>query len=578
MTVETLPDIVTTLENAKGELEGMARLVDPETVSLAKAFEGLAAQSDMILNLAAAIVRCVQGDSVTSVLPKVQALGAAAAHFIAERLQVATGILQTVSTEADLLHQLSGVASSQEAIALEIKVLSVLTNIEVARLGAVGTGFQYLARELAQFSRSVIDDTQVLASHTDSRRAAIDETGRALSAELPRLRQELERIEADLGKALVAVDSSLTQLSKTPLRFKSSVEDIAREIAGVVAALQSQDITRQMNEHVQAAFSLMSARNRDATDSENLAEERPQTYAGLSIQIYQLRSISQTVSHWITQIRTCLGGILRISASELVGIAPEVHKQERHVSAQLARIELLESESEAYSNRIQRNLTGLSHLMELVREQLDRSRSIRDRLRLLAFNSIIEASHLGTQAHVILEISKSIKQVSVAWSQITDQSGKTLKEILKLVEKTNEVTKIFSQEGREKLREAQDQARAGLGNLRDAAEFATLQAREMKVPTAKMQEKITEIGCKADRLDSCFKSCHQVLARIESLKHQLEIDDPDVNQRFDATEVEKLFASSYTKELERDVLRAALRGKALPKAQPTLVGNSVELF
>lgn len=140
MIVETLPDIVTTLENAKSELEAMARLVDPETVSLGKAFEGLAAQSDMILNLAAAIVRCVQSDSVTSVLPKVQALGAAATHFIAERLQVATGILQTVSTEADLLHQLSDVASSQEAIALEIKVLSVLTNIEVARLGG-GNGF-----------------------------------------------------------------------------------------------------------------------------------------------------------------------------------------------------------------------------------------------------------------------------------------------------------------------------------------------------------------------------------------------------------------------------------------------------
>jgi hypothetical protein len=65
---------------------------------------------------------------------------------------------------------------------------------------------------------------------------------------------------------------------------------------------------------------------------------------------------------------------------------------------------------------------------------------------------------------------------------------------------------------------------------------------------------------------------------VEEVRRQLEIDDPGVKQRYDPDEMEQLFSASYTTEMEREVLRAALRGKALPVAQTTLAGNSAELF
>jgi len=579
MSVGTTTDVVPTLEKAKGELEAMARIVESEIGSVARTFEGLAGHTDTILDLAAAIVGRVENEGVSSILPKVQTLGAAARRFIAERLQATTGILEMVTTEVKLLGQLTGVACSQETIALEIKALSVLTNIEVARLGTIGTGFQYLARELADFSKSVAEDTRELASHTDVGRAAIEDARRVLSAELPRLREELARIEVDLGNALAMVDSSLAQLSRTPMQFRTGVEDIARQIAGVVAAIQTHDINRQMNEHVQEAFALISARMRGAEDSEDgVARELPRAYAGLTIQIYQLRSIKETVANWTSQIRACMSGILKVSAGEVVGIGPAVLEQEQKVSSQLARIELLERESQGYSERIQRTLGGLSNLMQLVSELLQRSKSIRDRLRLLAFNAIIETSHLGTQADVILAISKSIKEISAAWSQITDQSGHAMQEILNLVKQTNKVMEAFSQARNESLREAQVQTRAGLDNLRTAAEFAGRQAQEMKAATEKMQVKIAQVGKTGDLLDACFGRVDAVLTEIESVRLQLEIDQPDVKERYDAAEVEQLFSASYTTELERDVLRAALRGGALPVVQQMSAGNSVELF
>jgi hypothetical protein len=42
--------------------------------------------------------------------------------------------------------------------------------------------------------------------------------------------------------------------------------------------------------------------------------------------------------------------------------------------------------------------------------------------------------------------------------------------------------------------------------------------------------------------------------------------------------MEVLFGASYTTEIERDVLRAALTGRPVPVAEQNLAGNDVELF
>ncbi len=97
MSVETRTEAVRTLEKAKDELQALSRASETEIASVARTFEGLAGHADTILNLAAAIVQCVENENVSSVLPKVQALGATARGFIAARLQATTGILESVT-------------------------------------------------------------------------------------------------------------------------------------------------------------------------------------------------------------------------------------------------------------------------------------------------------------------------------------------------------------------------------------------------------------------------------------------------------------------------------------------------
>jgi hypothetical protein len=579
MTVASKSEPVAALAKAKSALQGIASNTEKQIRSVALAFRELAGQADAILNLAAGIVGCVENESVRSILPRVQTLGAAAKKFIGDRLQATAGILETVGTEVKVLEQLTQVTAQQSDIALKTKALSVLTNVEVAHLGELGVGFEYLAHELAEFSKSLIEDAKALESRTDARKTSIEETKHTLSAELPRLREKLAVIEDDLGRRLAALDSSLAQLSTVPAQFKAGVEDIAGKIAGVVSAVQSHDITRQQSEHVEEAFVLISEKMREVGISETeMTQDFPQAYAGLTIQIYQLKSIKATVETWTTQIKSCMAGILRVSASEMLGIGPVVLQQERDVSSQLAHIELLERESQSYSAHIEHTLAGLSSLMQFITEHVQRSKSIRDRLRLLSFNSIIEASHLGTKADAVLAIAKTIKEISGEWAQITERSVRAMEEMQSLIDQTKHVMEAFSEASNEKLREAQAETSNGLDNLRQAAAFAASQSREMEAITGKMQAKGAEVGSIDDFLDASSGQLEMILSQLDGVKRELETDHPRVKLAYDEAEAERLYSAAYTTEMERDVLHAALRGGALPVAQLAMAGNSVELF
>jgi len=579
MTVGTGSEAIQKIEKVARQIHALLGLAESAITAVTEGFGELARENGQILNLVASIVGRVEEDSVRSILSKVAGLAEAAKGFARERVQATSGILQIVTAESKLLDRLSELTRAQRSIARETQTLSVLTNIEVARLGQLGAGFQYLAHELDDFSQTVTRSIKELSAHTDERKSAIDETRRMLTAGLPRIREEFARIETELSSELVAVESSHALLERAPANFRSAVEEIAGQIDGVVSAIQVYDITRQQLEHVQHGLELVAARMNVAEDAEELALQGGAIFSsGLVIQSYQLRSIEETIGHWMTRIGTCLEGILRISSSDLVAICPLVLEQEKNLSVELAHIESLERECQKDNLEVQGAISGLSNLMQLVGEHVEKSRYVRDRLQLLTFNSIIEANHLGSQADAILEISQSIKRVSLSWSELTDRSAQAMVEILELVEKAKSEMNAFSSEENGALEVAAAETARGLGNLREAAVFVSEKASQAAAGTLRLQSSIAKAGAARDRLAESFEVIRSALMEIEEAKRQIESEYPLAKQPGDRHQIEMLFSDYYTTEMEREVLRAALSGGPLPTAQHSLEGNSVELF
>ncbi|HEX3662198.1 MAG TPA: hypothetical protein VHU89_12240 [Acidobacteriaceae bacterium] len=544
---------------------------ESEIRRLAGDFETMAQATHAMVQSAASMVGCSEDERVEGVLAAVQELSTTARNFLQTRLESTAGMVETVTAEAALLGRLAQLTQAQKAIVRETAMLRVLTNIEVARLGEVGAGFEYLARELDDFATAVAESIGSLTAHTQERRTETDAMRRALKTELPRMREEYAQLQEGLVRTQLEMDTTLAALKETPARFQGCVAEMAQQIAGVVAAIQAHDITRQQIEHVQEALTEI------AGEMDN-GGRTPEGGAGLAIQSYQVRSIQATVGGWTGQIRTCLEGIAQLAASEILEMGRDVLGRERHLASALGRIEKMEEQCAADNAKVQASFAGIAGLMQLVSEHLERSRAVRERLQLLMFNSIVEASHLGAQADGILEISNTIKRLSGDWSAITRQSEAAMQEIRVLVEQSRATMEAFSGEAQEGLRAAGEQTRAGLAILREAASCAESRGQQIQGEAGTLQGRVEEVRAVGERLEGCMSGLARIQAEIDTVRDAGGKGQAHERAGLDAAAMEQRFGSTYTTEMERLVLRAALTGGPLPVAQESFAGNEVELF
>ena len=559
------------------KLEQAERGAEADIGVVASEFQQLAQHADAVMRLAVEIAACIESDRLQQVLEKVRALGGLARGLIQQRMEATAGVLETAAGEDRLLARLAQLTEAQRSIAREARTLSVVTNIEVARLGQAGSGFQYLADELSHSSESVSRATKDLAMHTEERTASVAGMRKMLEGALPRMRENLRRAEDDLESALGDADRSLTELNSEPESFRECVRHIAAQIAGVVSAVQAQDITRQQIEHVRLALIQIAqlAEAGECREYEGPASSA-QIAAGLTIQAYQLESVKRTTARWLSQIDECFQGIQRIGSAELAGIGPAVVAQERELAAQVARIEQLERDCQAGSKEVEKMLSSLTTLMELVGEYLAQAKTVRDRLQLLSFNSIVEASRLGDKAAAILEISDNVKRISSLWSRMTEESEETMREILALVEQSRQAMQAFSGECTQELGRAQAETGDGLAQLSEAAVQAGQYAQAIGEAIEKLQDRISPASAVVKRLEAGF--AHLESARLDVEQMREAAGSLPRQSSASAAEIERLFGAQYTTEEERHVLRAALSGDSLPDAQPNLAGNDVELF
>jgi hypothetical protein len=562
--------------------DGLSSVMDASEVeieSLASIFAKLAGESSRILGLASKIVECIEDDSVTSVLPALRALGFTEIGLIESRLQATRGVLETTRTEMNVLCQLSKVTRNQSGIALKTRILAMMTNVEAGRLGNLGTSFEYLASELNNFSRTLSRDTDDLESHTLNRRAAIEATNRVLVAALPHLAEELTRIKTKLEEDLAVLESGLVRLGLIPTEFKTCVQKMGAHITGAVAAVQSYDITRQQIDHVHKAIGDI-ARELPAGSGCGKGRSREQFRCsmGITIQVCQLRHIRENVINWISQVRDCMEAMLKISASDMASISPMVRAREGEVSARLDHIEQMRNEGKVHSGRICRTMGEHSSLVNLIDEQVRTAMVTRQALHLLSLNAIVEGDRLGAQANAVLQIGIGISDLTREWSKITDQSDLAKQAISELVERIDNLTAKLSETEDRKLQEVQAQARTGLKRLRAASESAARQSRDIRLGLESMKIMTGGIAKSVDVLEASYRQIDDVVSILQSVQFELEADPSEAWDEHETEAMKQHFSASYTTEIEREVLRVALGGTALPPAQQALQGNGVELF
>ena len=562
------------LANVENDLAELETCSEAEMESLGRSFEVLAAEAKTVLQHANEIVACVQQERLASVLSEMQTTCQDSRSFLEKRLEAATTILGVLEQQEQMLRHLTLATKSQEAIARHLRALSVLTNIEVAHLGAEGYNFHLLAQELSAFSKDLFEQTLSLAADTENHKQAIANVRRELSANLPVLRGEVELMGHDVEQTLSVVENVLLQQSAIPLEFRNSTQATWQQIVGVISAVQAHDITRQQIEHVQQAVRDIASRMAESPEPPAF----PVIVAALHVQACQLTNIRQTVSIWREQARRCMLAIEQLSAAGILEVSANVLHEEQALSLRLGRIAVLQQKSQDCCGKMQSTLGGLSSLMELINGHLNRAEAIRDHLHILMMNALIEAERLNARGAVVSAIASLIKEVSADWSALADRSRLRLTELADLVRQMTSLFEAFSDASRDQLRQAVERTRAGLDTVRDAASRVSEEAFKMKVVTERMGARSAALGQTKSRLDVHFGRLDLARQAMEGLQHTLQKADARATAPCDNTEVERWLAGAYTTESERQVLAAALYGHALPIAQSSFAGNEVELF
>jgi hypothetical protein len=565
----------TGIDRARELLDAALTTTREDIGAVATQFEMLSSEVQRILELTSPIVDCVREDWVASIVPVAHRLDVSARRFIEERIESLAAISNVFTNEAKMLENLLSLTADQRSIAHEGKNLGVLASIEVAGLGAAGRRFEYMARELDEFSAMISSGTEEVRTEARQRRITLIDRHRKFNLTLQRRREYFHSIERELGEAIATMDSVLAELARIPADFQECVAMIAANISRVVEAVQMQDVTRQQTEHVRDALIRVSGEDFNCEPRSCKNQERRS--AILRIQALQVESVRHSTKEWVEQVNQCLESILAAGSSDVVAMGAKILAQERRLSSQLARIERLQRDCDVDDAEIEVCLAGLGALMRITKTHLERSRLARDRMQLLNFNSMIEARHLGSQASAVLEITRNIGRISTVWSQLTDRSDHTLEAMLTSSARADEAHRTRTRLGMEALGNARRESQAGLATLSQAAAIADRNGKKIDCAIATLHDEIKVLRRIAERLT------HSVALLLEARE---EIDEASDIARSSAAaltndelqQIETECAQLYTSELERRILRAALYGEAMPLAAAAVTANDVELF
>jgi hypothetical protein len=569
-----IPGHTAQLERAVDLLDAMLNGSERDVGVLVGEFEKMAADVDSVLCLTSRIVTCVEEDCTGSLGPMTTSLADAARQFVADRLQSASGVADAFTSEAVMLEELSGLTRYQAAIAREVELLGILAHIEAARLGTEGERFQNMVGELHAFSMLVSTEAEDIQHRTRDRQLSLADRRIRVSGSVQRMKQRSLNSGATFRHALAGLDDTLGELTLVPAQFSQCVAEVANSISRVVAAVQLQDVTRQQVEHVRGALAEMSARKIAKRDEAANARHA----AILRVQKLQLEFARKSAEGWVEEIETCLEGMLHIGSGEIMGIGAKILGQEQQLAGQLEKIAAFEGDAKADDAVIESCLGGLDELSQAVRAHLDRCETARQQMLLLNLNSIVEACHLGERAGAVMEIAGQISRIAAQWSERTGRSGQAVTEALSALRRAEHSTRSSACATGKNLQQLQQKTRAGLERLKNSAQAVAGTGAQIHSTVQGLQSGIAELSRLAGTLKESLKLIGDACEQIEQIETEREKYDPLASAEGDRAELEKALSATYTSECERQVLRAALYGEAMPSTVPVASGNDVELF
>ncbi len=231
-------------------LRRLAGSTEAQFLELGERLQEVALRSSRISDTAASLVQLVAGEESTLLTSRLRHLFDVMDQYLHQvRIQgdASCRTLEQIMAQLDLVVQpLEGFQKMDKSL----RMLSISTKIESARLGELGAGFITLAMDVEKLSHTVSEKSAGIMGQRLSLAALIADNLTVVHSTEAVQHQDARAILTGINAGL----ETLAQLNNACSSAGSQVSAIAAEVAAntatVVSSMQFHDITRQQIEHV----------------------------------------------------------------------------------------------------------------------------------------------------------------------------------------------------------------------------------------------------------------------------------------------------------------------------------------
>jgi len=417
-------------------LRNLAGSTEVQFLQLGENLQDFAIRSARISGLAQELVQLVAGSESNQLIDRLHRLFVDMNDYLGQvnhQGSESCRTLEQIMTQLDnVVRPLEGFQKMDKAL----RMLSISTKIESARLGELGAGFTTLAMDVEKLSQVVSEKS---AGIMGQRQSLI----RLISSNLEMVRTTEEHQYADAGRILTTVGENLETLSDlnarcsaTGSQVKMISELISADMGAVVSSMQFHDITRQQIEHVIEALEKMQQHTCSRPEEKDEACQGQIAEIGdiCELQTAQMRHAAEQLSQATITILDSLRDIgskqaqisfdlqqaLMGSSSSAETSLLDAMEQEMHqVTKILQSCDKADQELSGAMNKVTGTITEIGSFVsdiEAVGSEID----------LIALNAQIKAAHTGPQGAALGVLAEAIKRLSLDAVTQTEAVSSTL--------------------------------------------------------------------------------------------------------------------------------------------------------
>lgn len=418
-------------------LRRMAGTTEDEFLQIGSQLQSFYQRSADISGVANQLVEVVSGETVVSLTSRLQQMMGNMEEYLANARARSCKSCSTMEQVQELLARLSEPMSGFQKMNKSLRMLSISTKIESARLGELGSGFVNLAMDVEKLSHQVNEKSsaimahqQLLATLITSNLAAVRSTE---AEEDVLVSATLKDTTANLAE-LVAVNERCTTFGTTVSVVSA---EITNSISEVVSSMQMHDMTRQQLEHVVEALERLSGEmshvSADNADGDQLRRVIVEAGDVCELQEAQLRFASGEL---YTAVCTIIDNLRDVARKQAVVAQDTVSITGSAGSGDLSFVEVMSRGMSAVTAVLTSCAWADQNMcaaMKKVAETIDEIavfvldiEAIGSEIDLIALNSQIKAALTGPEGAALGVLAEAIKRLSDEAVHQTDSVSATL--------------------------------------------------------------------------------------------------------------------------------------------------------